>query len=145
MYRIMTFIALLVLSAGINAHPLHKNVDPELKCLADTIYHEARAEPVRCREMVAEVVLNRTRHPSFPNTICRVVYQRGQFAWTPHNPSIKEPGLWIEAMHIARQQMRHQTSHAGKSIFFTQGRRFGPVVTRCGAHIFMRDRRNIEF
>src|SRR3546814_10874082 len=42
-------------------------------CLAATIYHESRAEPLEGQLAVAEVVINRTQSPSFRRTICGVV------------------------------------------------------------------------
>ena len=35
-------------------------------CLADAVYYEAGGEPREGREAVAQVVLNRVRHPSYP-------------------------------------------------------------------------------
>ncbi|WP_245884181.1 cell wall hydrolase [Hartmannibacter diazotrophicus] len=47
----------------------------EQKCLAEAIYFEARSEPTRGQEAVAQVVLNRLKNPAYPATICGVVYQ----------------------------------------------------------------------
>jgi spore germination cell wall hydrolase CwlJ-like protein len=47
----------------------------EQKCLAEGIYFEARGEKVEGQAAVAQVILNRVRNPTFPNTICGVVYQ----------------------------------------------------------------------
>ena len=47
----------------------------EQKCLANAIYFEARGESLRGQAAVAQVVLNRVRNPTYPNTICGVVYQ----------------------------------------------------------------------
>ena len=44
-------------------------------CLAQAIYYEARSEPEDGQRAVAQVVLNRVRHPAWPNTVCGVVYQ----------------------------------------------------------------------
>jgi spore germination cell wall hydrolase CwlJ-like protein len=46
-----------------------------LDCLAAAIYYEAGSEPVEGQRAVAQVVLNRVRHPSFPNSVCGVVYE----------------------------------------------------------------------
>jgi len=48
---------------------------PEQKCLAEGIYFEARSESVKGQAAVAQVILNRVRNPTYPNTICGVVYQ----------------------------------------------------------------------
>lgn len=47
----------------------------EQKCLATAIYFEARGETEKGQAAVAQVVLNRVRNPSYPDTICDVVYQ----------------------------------------------------------------------
>jgi len=47
----------------------------EQKCLANAIYFEARGESLRGQAAVAQVVLNRVRNPTYPKTICGVVYQ----------------------------------------------------------------------
>ena len=46
-----------------------------LDCLATAIYYEAASEPDDGQRAVAQVILNRVRHPAFPNTVCGVVYQ----------------------------------------------------------------------
>jgi len=45
-------------------------------CLAAAVYYEARSEPVDGQRAVAQVVLNRVRDRAFPDSVCRVVYQR---------------------------------------------------------------------
>ena len=47
--------------------------------LARIISAEARGEPYEGQVAVGAVVMNRVRHPSFPNTIAGVVYQSGAF------------------------------------------------------------------
>jgi spore germination cell wall hydrolase CwlJ-like protein len=47
----------------------------EQKCLANAIYFEARGESLRGQAAVAQVVLNRVRNPTYPDTVCGVVYQ----------------------------------------------------------------------
>ncbi|SMF69809.1 cell wall hydrolase [Allosphingosinicella indica] len=46
-----------------------------LDCLTSAIYYEAATEPTDGQRAVAQVVLNRVRHPAFPKTVCGVVYQ----------------------------------------------------------------------
>jgi hypothetical protein len=49
-------------------------------CLARAVYYEARSESEDGQRAVAQVVLNRVRHPAFPNSVCGVVYQGPQRA-----------------------------------------------------------------
>lgn len=65
--------------------------------LARTIYAEGRGEPYVGQVAIGAVVLNRVRHPSFPNTISGVVYQKhaftavsdGQINLTPNETAMK--------------------------------------------------------
>tara|TARA_B100000683_G_scaffold276736_1_gene331845 strand:+ start:3012 stop:3593 length:582 start_codon:yes stop_codon:yes gene_type:complete len=46
---------------------------PELYCLAQNVYFEAKSEPLAGQYAVADVVLNRVKDNRYPNTICEVV------------------------------------------------------------------------
>ena len=50
-----------------------------LYLLAKCIYAEARGEPYIGKVAVGAVILNRVKHPDFPNTIAGVIYQPGAF------------------------------------------------------------------
>ncbi len=47
----------------------------DLECLTQAAYYEARGEGRDGMRAVAQVVLNRVRHPAFPNSVCGVVFQ----------------------------------------------------------------------
>ena len=51
----------------------------DLQLLARIISAEARGEPYQGQVAVGAVVLNRVRHPSFPDTISGVIYQTDAF------------------------------------------------------------------
>lgn len=51
----------------------------DVALLARLISAEARGEPYNGQVAVGAVILNRVKHPSFPNTISGVVYQNGAF------------------------------------------------------------------
>lgn len=83
--------------------------DRSLECLTQAIYYEARNQSVDGQRAVAQVVLNRTRHPAYPNTVCGVVFQGServtgcQFSFTcdgSMNRAI-EPYAWEQAQQIA--------------------------------------------
>lgn len=46
-----------------------------LQCLASAVYYEAGNQDMNGARAVAQVVLNRVRHPAFPASVCGVVYQ----------------------------------------------------------------------
>lgn len=75
-----------------------------LECLTTAIYYEAASEPDAGQRAVAQVVLNRVRHPAFPATVCGVVYQgserRGcQFSFACDGAMARTPGraAWARA------------------------------------------------
>lgn len=47
----------------------------DLECLTQSVYYEARGEGRDGMRAVAQVVLNRVRHPAFPKSVCAVVFQ----------------------------------------------------------------------
>ncbi|MEE9328631.1 MAG: cell wall hydrolase [Parvularculaceae bacterium] len=47
----------------------------EQQCLAEAIYYEARNEAAIGRVAVADVILNRVKSSTYPDTVCGVVYQ----------------------------------------------------------------------
>ena len=66
-----------------------KTREKQLECLAMNIYREAGYENFEGKVAVAQVTMNRANHPSFPNDVCAVVYQKTvvmdrvicQFSW----------------------------------------------------------------
>jgi len=78
-------------------------------CLASAVYYEAGDDPVGQRA-VAQVVLNRVRHPAFPNSVCGVVFQGAerstgcQFTFTCDGALARapSPAAWERARGIAR-------------------------------------------
>jgi len=92
---------------------MRKEQAAEESCLAVAIYFEARSESEMGQKAIAKVILNRTKNPNFPNTICGVVYQNAdrrsgcQFSFAcdgiPDEP--KSGPAWARAKEIARLAM----------------------------------------
>jgi spore germination cell wall hydrolase CwlJ-like protein len=82
-------------------------------CLTQAVYYEAGFEPLSGAEAVAQVVLNRVRHPIFPKSICGVVYQGAdlktgcQFSFTCDGSLNKPPaaGAWARAEAVAQRAL----------------------------------------
>ena len=73
-------------------------------CLALTIYHEARSEPLLGQKLVAQVVLNRVHSSRYPDTVCEVVKERKQFSFVTHKgyaPIPSEKRAWQVAYDLA--------------------------------------------
>lgn len=73
-----TLEALGLKDADGNSYGEYNSSDYEL--LARIISAEARGEPYQGQVAVGAVVLNRIEHPSFPDTLSGVVYQKGAFS-----------------------------------------------------------------
>lgn len=83
-----------------------------MQCLTAAIYYEAASEPDDGQSAVAQVVLNRVRHPAFPATVCGVVYQgserRGcQFSFACDGSMARVPmrSAWERARRAAARAL----------------------------------------
>ena len=88
------------------------------KCLADAVYFEARGEPLRGQQAVAQVVMNRVFSGYYPNNVCGVVYQNAgrylacQFTFACEHKNldrIDEPDMWVQAKSIAKDTLDGKT------------------------------------
>jgi N-acetylmuramoyl-L-alanine amidase len=79
----------------------------QVRCLAEAVYYEAKGEPRRGQEAVAEVVANRVASRAYPNTFCGVVYQRSarvcQFSWACTGRRAPSGLQWQRANEIAER------------------------------------------
>lgn len=91
-------------------------IDPDLRCLALNIYHEARSEPESGQIAVARVTLNRVASDAFPETVCAVVKQGGQtrnrcqFSWWCDGKSDHptEEQAWRRSLEIGRRVLNEE-------------------------------------
>ncbi|MBW6522056.1 cell wall hydrolase [Sphingomonas sp. RHCKR47] len=79
-----------------------------LECLTAAIYYEAASEPDDGQRAVAQVILNRARHPAFPSSVCGVVYQGSerrscQFSFACDGAMARVPAAagWARASRVA--------------------------------------------
>ncbi|MEO7814379.1 MAG: cell wall hydrolase [Sphingomicrobium sp.] len=121
-------------------------------CLTQAIYYEAGYEPIEGRRAVAQVVLNRMRHPAFPKSVCGVVYQRNstpvcQFSFVCDGSLDRRPeaGAWNVAEGIARAALAgYVEPSVGSATHYHAdyvAPRWAPLltkITKVGAHIFYR-------
>lgn len=128
--------------------PVADELSPDLKCLAQAVYFEARGEPLVGQLAVARVVINRAASGLYPREYCSVVTQRSQFSFVrngriPH--ADETSGAWLQAKAIAR--IAHQDlwrSEAGNALFFHASyvrpgwARRKTQVARIDTHVFYR-------
>ncbi|MBR5236497.1 MAG: cell wall hydrolase [Clostridia bacterium] len=85
---LFTFLFFVISFVGINESIANRQAEAagrysnDVQLLARCVNGEARGEPYEGQVAVAAVILNRVKHPSFPNTIAGVIYQPGAFTAT---------------------------------------------------------------
>ncbi len=98
-----------------------------LTCLALAIYFEAGGEYRNppALEAVASVVVNRVEDHRYPDTVCEVVYEKGQFQWTfdglpdkPHTDVLSQRA-WKISQEVAKDVMQNGAS-SSSTHFHTQ-------------------------
>ncbi len=123
-------------------------------CLASAIYYEAASESDDGQRAVAQVVLNRVRHPAYPNSVCGVVFQgteRGdrlcQFSFACDGSMRRTPprAAWIKARRIADEALAGYVfapvGYATHYHTLAVNPAWGPKLVKAaiiGAHIFYR-------
>ena len=142
-----------------------ENRKKQLTCLAKNIYFEARNEPFAGQFAVALVTLNRVSDTTFPDTICKVVYQgihtadgfpkrdRCQFSWycDGNSDEVRNLKSFDKTQKIANLAMLQYSKIKSEGLDYTEGARYYhtyeisprwsrtfPKVGRIGDHIFYR-------
>jgi len=124
------------------------------RCLTAGIYFEARGEPVRGQAAVSQVILNRVKNPSYPDSICGVVYQnkhwrnRCQFSFACDRikDAVRDKKRWKIAEYVARETTEGRiwlkevgsSTHYHATYVSPKWARSMKKVGRIGLHIFYR-------
>jgi hypothetical protein len=133
-----------------NSDPLDKR--RALLCMTQAVYYEAGFEPVEGRRAVAQVIINRLRHPAFPKSVCGVVYQGArepvcQFSFVCDGSLYRRPalGAWKEAERIAEAALDGYVEKAVGAATHYHADYVAPFwaprlakIVQIGAHIFYR-------
>lgn len=113
----------------------------ERHLLASIIWLEARGEPFEGQVAVGAVVLNRVRHPSFPDTIAGVLMQPGQFPFSREMLLSTRPGP--TALAAADRALAGEDPTGGALYFYNPEKTATPefwatrpVLLRIGRHVF---------
>ncbi|HEX3423904.1 MAG TPA: cell wall hydrolase [Sphingomicrobium sp.] len=123
-----------------------------LLCLTQAVYYEAGFEPLEGRRAVAQVVLNRLRHPAFPKSVCGVVYEGAgsgtcQFTFVCDGALYRKPAIdaWREAEQVARAALSgYVETSVGEATHYHAdyvAPRWAPLLAKVatiGQHIFYR-------
>ena len=125
-----------------------------LLCMTQAIYYEAGTESEAGMRAVAQVVINRIRHPDYPDTVCSVVYQGAlrpgggcQFTFTCDGALARRPvpSLWARAERHAREalagrafgEVGYATHYHTFEVWPNWGRRL-TMTNMIGRHLFHR-------
>lgn len=113
--------------------PLYEEITAEEReLLARVVYAESNTEPIEGQIAVAQVVLNRVRSESFPDTVSEVIYQERQFSTAPILGSVVPNEANYEAVDAA-----FETEVVPYEVlYFSRGAENDRVWGRIGAHVF---------
>ena len=130
-----------------------QDADRALDCLTAAVYYESAYETPAGQAAVAQVVLNRVRHPAFPKTVCAVVLQGSerrtgcQFTFTCDGALMTppHPAVWLRARAVASAalagKVEKSVGHATHYHTVWVRPYWAPSLTKVnviGAHIFYR-------
>ncbi len=114
--------------------------ESDFQLLARIISAEARGEPYEGQVAVGAVILNRIEHPSFPNTLSGVIYQKGAFS------CVDDGGIYAEvaesAYKAARDAINGSDPSGGAIYYYNPVKSTNtwilsrPIITVIGAHRF---------
>ena len=115
--------------------PVNEN---DVVLLARVIHAEATQQPnlrVMDRQYVGAVVMNRVRHPQFPNTLQGVIYARNQYACVGNYWFNQYPPQ--ECLDIARQLLEGETFGVPSNVVFqAQFRQGKGLWKQVGVHYY---------
>lgn len=107
-------------------------------CLALTVYHESRGEPIKGQFAVTEVVMNRVEQRD--KTVCEVVKENRQFSWLRKwNGKVPSGKEWETAVKIAELTLKGvDHDYIGTRTYFKKYVKPTKVKSpiRLGKHIF---------
>ena len=133
-----TLRAMGIFNTGGNSGGNYSQSDYNL--LARLISAEARGESYTGQVAVGAVVLNRVAHPSFPDTISGVIYQKGAFSCLDDG-QFNEPVA--ESSYRAAQDALNGWDPSGGAIYYynpvtatNKWIRSRPVIVTIGKHVF---------
>ncbi len=125
---------------GITVGTVPEATEANINLLAQIISAEARGESYEGQVAVGAVVLNRVEHPSFPDTISGVIYQKGAFT------AITDGQFWepIEAScYDAARDALNGWDPTGGAIYYFNPKKTKdkfmhsrPVIVQIGEHLF---------
>jgi len=113
--KILLLVLTVVVAQSVHNAPIPKPIkdtkftQKDVECLALNVYMESRGEPWKGQIAVAQVVVNRLHSKKYGNSICQIVYAKGQFSWTQDYASgNKNYKQWKNSLVISRAVLSGQ-------------------------------------
>lgn len=125
---------------GISVGTVPQATESNIYLLARIISAEARGESYTGQVAVGAVVLNRVEHPSFPDTISGVIYQKGAF--TAVTDGQFDQPIASSAYNAARDALNGWDPSGGAIYYYNPAKTSNafitsrPVITQIGDHLF---------
>ena len=108
--------------------------------LARIISAEARGESYMGQVAVGAVIMNRVEHPSFPDTVSSVIYQKGAFSCLDDGQFYEEVS---DSAYKAARDVLNGLDPTGGAIYYYNPKKATnkwiqsrPVITKIGNHLF---------
>ena len=140
----------LPLAALVALNSVGVPLDEQAGCLAVAVYHEARGESLEGQLAVANVIINRTNSPKYPDSWCEVMKQPWQFSFvnprTGRYPAVNTNSqAWNNAQAIARIAASRTAAEVDPDVLWYHADYVAPswgkrlkLVEKIGTHIFYR-------
>jgi N-acetylmuramoyl-L-alanine amidase len=125
---------------GLPAGSTNKYKSGDIDLIARAINGESRGEPYIGQVAVGAVIMNRVKHPSFPNTIAGVIYQPGAF--TAITDGQIHAQIVSTSVKAAKDAMNGWDPSGGAIYYYNPAKTTNkwiysrPVVTKIGSHVF---------
>lgn len=125
---------------GINSSSGSSASNNDVYLLARAINGEARGEPYAGQVAVGAVILNRVKHPSFPNTVAGVIYQPGAF--TAVDDGQIDAAMTSSCERAARDALNGWDPTGGAIYYYNpvtatnKWIRSRPIILTIGKHVF---------
>ncbi|MBQ6796168.1 MAG: spore cortex-lytic enzyme [Clostridia bacterium] len=125
---------------GISSSSASSASNNDVYLLARAINGEARGEPYSGQVAVGAVILNRVKHPSFPNTVAGVIYQPGAF--TAVDDGQIDAAMTSSCERAARDALNGWDPTGGAIYYYNpvtatnKWIRSRPIILTIGKHVF---------
>jgi len=136
-----TLAALGMTSGGGNSSSSTASRDDDFALLCRMISAEARGEPYTGQVAVGAVILNRVKHPSFPNSVAGVLFQPGAFSPVADGQFYRVT-ITDSARKAAQDALNGWDPTGGAIYFYNPAKSTSqwifsrPVVLTIGEHVF---------